>query len=176
MLVCEIRGVWKNTDQEMIHFVNLLTRGVNDHLLFWWLCFWKLINLRLIIFKVQMTVFSPQLLIDEIDTCHLYFFPPPRMQQLMNTYNQSSFSLKPLPQFTWAIFSSVSRSFWMVLVPQTHLSLVLSANLLRVPSIPLSLSMVEILSCAGPSMGPWETPIQKKAPMGKSQSASIVFP
>jgi len=61
-------------------------------------------------------------------------------------------------RFAWAHLSSLSRSLWMascslgVLI--APLSLVSSANLLRVHSIPLSISPTKMLNSAGPNTNP----------------------
>jgi len=71
-----------------------------------------------------------------------------------------------LPNFmrlAWAHFSSLSRSLWMASLPSSvstaPLSLVSSANLLRVHSIPLSVSPTKMLNNTGPSTNPCGTPL-----------------
>ncbi|KAK4818403.1 hypothetical protein QYF61_012324 [Mycteria americana] len=65
-------------------------------------------------------------------------------------------ALLNLMRFTRAHFSSLSRSLWMASCPSgmstVPLSLVLSANLLRVHSIPLPMSLMKILNSIGPTI------------------------
>ncbi|KAK4827087.1 LOW QUALITY PROTEIN: hypothetical protein QYF61_014189 [Mycteria americana] len=65
-------------------------------------------------------------------------------------------ALLNLMRFTQAHFSSLSRSLWMVSHPSdvstAPLSLMSSANLLRVHSIPLSMSLMKILNSTGPTI------------------------
>ena len=67
-----------------------------------------------------------------------------------------------LIQFTWAHFSSMSRSLWLVSLPcmvsTTPLSLVLSANLLGVLLISLTVSLIKMLKSTGPKIDHWGTP------------------
>ena len=62
-------------------------------------------------------------------------------------------------RFTQAHLSSLSRSLWMAFLPSsvwtTPHNLVLSADLLRVYSIPLSMSLTKILNTTGPTTNPW---------------------
>jgi len=64
-------------------------------------------------------------------------------------------------RFTWAHFSSLSRSIWITSCPSGVLSvphsLVSSANFLRVHSTPLSVSLMKILQSIGPSADPCRT-------------------
>ncbi|KAK4817090.1 hypothetical protein QYF61_027921 [Mycteria americana] len=59
-------------------------------------------------------------------------------------------------RFTWAHSSSLSRSLWMTSLPSSKstalLSLVSSANLLRVHSIPLSVSLMKTLNSTHPTI------------------------
>ena len=68
-----------------------------------------------------------------------------------------------LMRFTQAHFLSLSKSLWMVFQPSSlltaPLSLMSSANLLKVHSIPLSMSRMKILTSTGPSNDPWGTPL-----------------
>jgi len=65
-------------------------------------------------------------------------------------------TLLNLMRFTWAHFSRLSRSLWMAShlsgVSTAPLSLVSSADLLRVHSVPLSRSLMKTLSSTHPSM------------------------
>ena len=65
-------------------------------------------------------------------------------------------------RFTWAYFSSLSRSFWMAslssVILSELLSLVPSLNLLRVHSIPLSVLLIGILKSTSLKTDPWGTP------------------
>ncbi|KAK4822069.1 hypothetical protein QYF61_009330 [Mycteria americana] len=71
--------------------------------------------------------------------------------------------LLDLMRFTQAHFSSLSRSLWMTSRPSAvstaPLSLVSSANLLRVHSISLSMSLMRILNRTGPSTDSRGTPL-----------------
>ena len=62
-------------------------------------------------------------------------------------------------RFTWAHSSSLSRSLWMASLPSSKsiasLSLVSFANLLRMHSIPVSMSLIKILNSIGCSIDPW---------------------
>lgn len=65
--------------------------------------------------------------------------------------------------FPWAHSSSLSRSLWVASHPSgmsavSH-SLVSTADLLRMYSIPLSMSLMETFNRTGPSTDPWGTPL-----------------
>jgi len=68
-------------------------------------------------------------------------------------------ALLNLIRFMWAQFSSQSRSLRMACLPSVvsavPLTLVSSANLLRVHSISLCLQYLEVLKRTGPETGPW---------------------
>ncbi|KAK4807049.1 hypothetical protein QYF61_018390 [Mycteria americana] len=65
-------------------------------------------------------------------------------------------ALLNLMKFTWTHFSKLSRSIWMASllssISTAPLSLVSSANLLRVHSIPLSMSLMKVLNIIGPTV------------------------
>jgi len=67
-------------------------------------------------------------------------------------------ALLNLMRFTWAHFSSLSRSLWMAFHPSgvstAPFSLVSSANLLRVHSLLLSMSLMKLLNSTRPNMDP----------------------
>jgi len=64
----------------------------------------------------------------------------------------------PLITFLWAHFWSLSRSLWMAYLPSfkstAPFSLVSSANLLRLHSIPTSMSLIKILKSTCPKNRP----------------------
>jgi len=68
-----------------------------------------------------------------------------------------------LISFTRVHLSSLSRSLWMAslssVLKTTPLSFVSSANLLKVHSIPLSVSFIKILKSTSPKMDPCRTPL-----------------
>lgn len=73
----------------------------------------------------------------------------------------------------WAHLSNLSMSLWMASLPCSMLthadtcwqSLVSAANLLRVPSITLSMTLTKMLISAGPSDGPWGMPFITGLPL-----------
>ena len=68
-----------------------------------------------------------------------------------------------LVRFLWDHFPSLSKSPWMVLLPSimstAPFNLASSANSLRVHSIPLSRSLIQILNSISLKMDSWETPL-----------------
>lgn len=64
-------------------------------------------------------------------------------------------------RFLWAHFSSLSSSLWMASCPSVVSSVphsfVPSAVLLRLPSVPLSVSSVKMLNTTDPRVEPWGT-------------------
>ena len=66
-------------------------------------------------------------------------------------------------RFTWAYLSSLSKSVWMASCPSGVSSappnLVSSIDVLRVHSIPLSLSLMKMLNSIGPCTDPRGTPL-----------------
>ena len=72
-------------------------------------------------------------------------------------------ALLQLIQLALAHWSSLSRPLCRAFLPLSRLThlpdLVSSANLVRVPSIPLPRSLIKILNRTGPSSDPWGTPL-----------------
>jgi len=61
-------------------------------------------------------------------------------------------------RFAWAYLSSLSRSLWMASLPSNVSTmphrLVSMANLMKVHSVPLSMSPTKMLNSAGPNTSP----------------------
>ncbi|KAK4814241.1 LOW QUALITY PROTEIN: hypothetical protein QYF61_012737 [Mycteria americana] len=111
---------------------------------------------------VQLFVHQyPQVLFHRATLDHI--IPQPVLKpRIAPTQVTLHLALLNLMRFTQAHFSSLSRSLWMTSHPSgvstaPH-SLVSSANLLRVHSISLSMSLMKILNSTGPSTDPCGTP------------------
>ena len=93
-------------------------------------------------------------------------------------FNTLHLGLLNLIRFTYAHFSRLFGSLWMTSVPSVvsvaPLSLVSSSDLLRVHSIPLSISLIKMIKITSPKMNLWEHHSSQASTC--AQGCRIAFP